>query len=456
MAHIERRLAAIMLADIAGYSTLMERNESRTFQRVLTLRDEVTNPLVARYGGRIIKTTGDGFLAEFSSGTAALLCGIDIQRLNHAREAANADGDRIQMRIGLNLGDIIIDGDDVSGDGVNVAARLEPFAPKDGLCISGAVRDQVREDLDVVFEDLGEQQVKNIARPVRAYRIDLTGVPIPRPAVRTGKSSKAVVGAIVAIAIALAFGLSYWVFLNRDLSRLTAQSNVGFAGGDFAGIRIASALVIGNVNYVRHSKLENAGNDAIAIATALKLKGIPVTLKLNLNQSDLGPLVTAFKQQSTGDGVKFVFYAGHGWNLQNRNYLFPIDAPGRTPLLAGEELANLVAAEDIYKNATGKMIVLLDTHGDPVAVPDGVVLAFSGTPKNQTRDDFRLPDGSRSTNSPYAASVVEMLSGTEETLPLAFLHLSQRVGQKTEGDQIPWISASVVDATSWSTRRGKQ
>src|SRR5207249_1476400 len=112
-----------------GYSTLMERSESRTFERVRTLREELINPIVARYGGRIVKTTGDGFLAEFSSGTAALLCGIDVQRLNHAREATNAEEERIHLRMGTNLGDIIIDGDDVSGDGVNVAARLEPLAP---------------------------------------------------------------------------------------------------------------------------------------------------------------------------------------------------------------------------------------------------------------------------------------------------------------------------------------
>lgn len=453
MAQIERRLAAIMLSDIAGYSTLMERDESRTFQRVLTLRDEVTNPLVARYGGRIIKTTGDGFLAEFSSGTAALLCGIEIQRLNHAREAANADGDRIQMRIGINLGDIIIDGDDISGDGVNVAARLEPFAPKDGLCISGAVRDQVREDLDVVFEDLGEQQVKNISRPVRAYRIDLTGAPISRTIGRRGKSTKVIVGTLITLAIVI--GTSYWVSVYRDAPAATIQSNVGPTAGDFAGVKISSALVIGNVNYLRHTKLENAGNDAIAIATALKLRGIPVTLKLNLSQSELGSVVSEFNQQGTGDGAKFFFYAGHGWTLHGRNYLFPIDAPGKAPLLAGEGVGNLLEVDGIYKDAKNKMIVLLDTHGDPVAVPDGVVLAFAGSPRTPTQDEYQLPDGSRSTNSPYSASIVEMLSANEKTLPLAFLHLSQRVGQKTGGDQIPWISASIVDATSWTSSQSK-
>src|SRR5580698_1143280 len=125
----ERRLAAIMLADIAGYSALMERDESRTFARLQALRDQVINPKVAEFGGRIIKTTGDGFLAEFPSATAALGCGITIQRTNFAQEVNKDPAERFHLRIGVNLGDIISDGEDVSGDGVNIAARLEPLAP---------------------------------------------------------------------------------------------------------------------------------------------------------------------------------------------------------------------------------------------------------------------------------------------------------------------------------------
>jgi adenylate cyclase len=162
-----------MVADIAGYSALMERDESRTFVRLLVLRDELIVPRVTEFGGRIIKTTGDGFLAEFPSATAALGCGVAIQRQNFARESTKDTDERFHLRMGVNLGDIIIDGEDVSGDGVNIAARLEPLAPIDGLCISGAVRDQVREDLGIVLEDLGEQRVKNIARPIRAYRINI-------------------------------------------------------------------------------------------------------------------------------------------------------------------------------------------------------------------------------------------------------------------------------------------
>ena len=171
----ERKLAAIMLADIAGFSALMERDETSTFERVRALRERLVVPGVAEHRGRIIKTTGDGFLAEFPSATAALQCGIALQRQNHAQERELPADSRIHMRIGINVGDIIIDGDDVAGDGVVIASRLEPLAPLDGICVSATVREHIRQELGVEYHDLGDQRVKNIARPIRAYKIDLAG-----------------------------------------------------------------------------------------------------------------------------------------------------------------------------------------------------------------------------------------------------------------------------------------
>lgn len=215
----ERRLAAIMLADIAGFSSLMERDEGRTFTRVRNLREQLAWPSIAKYGGRVIKTTGDGFLAEFLSATAALECGIDIQRQNHQREQTETESDRLHMRIGINVGDIIIDGDDVAGDGVNIAARLEPLAPWDGLCVSSMVREQVRKDLGVMFEDLGEQQVKNISRPIRAYRLDLfpkDDFPSPRTADNAKsrkRSMRSILGAMaMLVVVAILSGIA-WHFL---------------------------------------------------------------------------------------------------------------------------------------------------------------------------------------------------------------------------------------------------
>ena len=219
LAQTERRLAAIMLADIAGYSAIMERDETRTFARIRALREQVINPKVAEFGGRIIKTTGDGFLAEFPSATAALGCGITIQRVNFAQEANKDEADRFHLRIGVNLGDIIGDGDDVSGDGVNVAARLEPLAPLDGICVSGAVRDQVREDLGVVLEDLGEQQVKNISRPIRAYRINLANVAVAKPARRGRWSGRPWIAAAASVTLVVLLGIGGLLYRNKTNER---------------------------------------------------------------------------------------------------------------------------------------------------------------------------------------------------------------------------------------------
>lgn len=171
----ERKLAAIMVADIAGFGALMERDESGTFERVRGLRESLVFPRIAEHNGRVIKTTGDGFLAEFTSATAALQCAISLQRHNHAREQERPAEDRIHMRIGINVGDIIIDGSDVAGDGVVIAARLEPLAPRDGICVSATVREHIRQELGIEYEDLGDQHVKSISRPIRAYRVVLTG-----------------------------------------------------------------------------------------------------------------------------------------------------------------------------------------------------------------------------------------------------------------------------------------
>lgn len=170
---LEHRLAAIVVADVVGFSRLMERDESITFKRLRQLREEVTEPKVRSYGGRIVKTTGDGFLAEFPSASGALRSAIEIQRDMIARESGHASDARIRLRIGINVGDIIIDGDDVAGDGVNIAARLEALAQPDGICLSGAVRDQIHDDLGIVLVDLGEQALRNIARPIHAFAVTL-------------------------------------------------------------------------------------------------------------------------------------------------------------------------------------------------------------------------------------------------------------------------------------------
>src|SRR5215472_14549710 len=178
---VERRLAAIMAADVVGYSRLMGEDEEGTLAALKGIRRELAEPKIAENRGRIVKTTGDGLLAEFSSVVDAVRCAVEVQREMALRNTAVPQARRIKYRLGINLGDVIIDEHDIYGDGVNVAARLEALAEPGRICISRVVRDQVRDKVDFGFEDLGEQQVKNIARPVRVYRVRDRAFPIAQP-----------------------------------------------------------------------------------------------------------------------------------------------------------------------------------------------------------------------------------------------------------------------------------
>jgi len=170
---VQRRLAAILAADVAGYSRLMGSDEEGTLAALKALRRELADPKIKEHRGRVVKTTGDGLLIEFASVVDAVRCAVEVQREMAERNAGVPPDRRIEFRMGINLGDIIKDGRDIHGDGVNVAARLEALAEPGGICVSRVVRDQVRDKLAFSFEDMGEQQVKNIARPVRVYRIPI-------------------------------------------------------------------------------------------------------------------------------------------------------------------------------------------------------------------------------------------------------------------------------------------
>jgi adenylate cyclase len=172
---VERRLAAILAADVVGYSRLMEVDEAGTLARLKTIRLELIDPAIAKCKGRVIKTTGDGMLVEFQSVTEALRCAVDFQERMAQRNRDMPSSRILVYRIGLNLGDVIAEGDDIFGDGVNIAARLESIAEPGGICISAAVRDQVGDRLEVAYHDLGEQQVKNISRPIRVFKVVLNG-----------------------------------------------------------------------------------------------------------------------------------------------------------------------------------------------------------------------------------------------------------------------------------------
>jgi adenylate cyclase len=183
-ARVERRLAAILAADVAGYSRLMGRDEEGTLARLKDCRRSFVDPKIADYRGRIVKTTGDGMLVEFASAVDAVRCALDVQRAMAQANSHVPEETRIAFRIGIHVGDIIIDDNDIFGDGVNIAARLEAIAEPGGICMSDDSQRQVRGKIDIAWDDLGPQSLKNIAEPIRAWRVRLDdGAVSPRTAV---------------------------------------------------------------------------------------------------------------------------------------------------------------------------------------------------------------------------------------------------------------------------------
>ncbi len=229
---VERRLAAILAADVAGYSRLMGADEEGTLDRLKAHRRELVDPKIKEHRGRIVKTTGDGMLAEFPSVVDAVRCAVEIQRGMVDRNAAIPDDQRIAFRIGVNLGDIIVDGDDIYGDGVNIAARLEALAEPGGICVARTVRNQIRDKLPYPFEDMGEQNVKNIARPVRADAISAAAVastPLVALPAQSGSPPRrlflraAVIGASAAAVIAIG-AAAWWAGPNRNSPMVSTQA----------------------------------------------------------------------------------------------------------------------------------------------------------------------------------------------------------------------------------------
>ena len=227
--HVERKLAAILAADVVGYSRLMGADEVGTLRALKTLRRDHLDPTIAAYGGHIVKTTGDGLLVDFASVVDAVACAVAIQRKMLERNAAVPEDKRLVLRIGINVGDIIVDGNDIFGDGVNIAARLESICEPGGLCISEIARDQVRDKLPLTFTDLGEQQVKNIARPVRVFGlapqvIAETGELSPGRATPVKRGHRAALAAVLAIVLILAGAGAWWAVRDSPPASRTAAA----------------------------------------------------------------------------------------------------------------------------------------------------------------------------------------------------------------------------------------
>ncbi len=222
----KRRLTAIFAADVVGYSRLIGADETGTRAALRAHRSEVTDPKITEHEGRIVSTAGDSILAEFSSVVDAVECAAEIQRAMAARNEKVTEDKRIEFRIGVNLGDIIVEGDDIHGDGVNVAARLESLADPGGVFISGGAFDQVRNKLELGYEDLGERQVKNIADPVRTYRVllDARSAGTVTPATSPRRPTRRIAAAVSVLAIVIG-GVAIWNFAIREsLPRVEAAS----------------------------------------------------------------------------------------------------------------------------------------------------------------------------------------------------------------------------------------
>jgi adenylate cyclase len=213
--HVERKLAAILAADVVGYSRLMGADEVGTLRALKAVRKEHVDPSIAAHGGRIVKTTGDGLLVDFPSVVDAVACAFTIQRKMIGRNTNVSEEKRIVFRVGINIGDIIIDGKDIFGDGVNIAARLESICEPGGLCISDTACDQVRDKLPLTFADRGEQQVKNIARPVRVFGLAPQAI-AEAPELSLGRATpakprnRAILAAVLALVMVFAGAAAWW------------------------------------------------------------------------------------------------------------------------------------------------------------------------------------------------------------------------------------------------------
>jgi TolB-like protein/class 3 adenylate cyclase len=240
-----RRLAAILVADVVGYSRLIESDEGGTLSALKHLRREVIDPLLSKYSGRIVKLTGDGAIVEFGSVVDAVACAVDIQKAVAARQTGVAPERRIAFRVGINLGDVVVEGEDLLGDGVNVAARLEQLCPPGGVLVSGTVYDHLQGKLEVPLAFAGEQQVKNIARRVRTYRVQLDGVREGawlrwKQPLRRMRPAAAVV-----LALLLAWSAAWWFWPAETATARPSIAVLPFnnSGTDEATARLADGIV---------------------------------------------------------------------------------------------------------------------------------------------------------------------------------------------------------------------
>ena len=397
-----RRLSAIMAVDVVGYSHLMGKDEEGTHDRLKAHRRELIDPKIAEYRGRIVKTTGDGLLVEFSSVVDAIRCAAEVQRAMIDRDAGVPKERRIVFRIGINLGDVISDDGDIFGDGVNVAARLEGLADPGGICISGTVYDHIRDKLPYPLDDLGEQHFKNIARPVRVYSLPRRAVaalpPIPDTplALRKGYSRRVLVAGVGSVlAVGLGAVAALWPFRPQTAPSYAAAQR--------------TALVVGNSRYKNLPLLPNAERDAAMVSAALETHGFRVIKKIDADREVLVQAVTDFETTlSVAGGVGLFYYAGSAAYVGGVDIILPVDATEDLTEMKIQGGINLTRLSAGIKAKITKKVA-----------DNGSAVIYSAS-KGQ-----EASDGPPGQNSPFARAFLAALDNEEDELGDVFRHIRQ-------------------------------
>jgi TolB-like protein/class 3 adenylate cyclase/Tfp pilus assembly protein PilF len=363
---IERRLSAILAADVAGYSRLMHHDEEATHTRLTALLTDSISPAITEHGGRIVKNTGDGFLAEFPSTVQAVRAAVQFQTRIKEITTADAEGSRLAFRVGVNVGDVIVEPHDIFGDGVNVAARLESIAEPGGICISSAAYDQVRGKVGVEFADLGEQNLKNIARPVRAYAVVQEG---SNPPVSVGRARPNALSpprlSIIVLPFANLSGdpeQDYFVdgvteSLTTDLSRISGSFVIGrhtafsYKGQSIEIKQVGREL---NVRYALEGSVQRGGN---RLRVNVQLVSTETASHLWAERFDK-PIADLFDMQdeivcrlaNTLNAQLITFEARRAERMLNPDAVDLI-FQGRARLNEGQALESLTQARGFFKRA---------------------------------------------------------------------------------------------------------
>jgi class 3 adenylate cyclase len=416
---LERKLTTILSADVAQYSRLMAEDEEQTL-RIFAAHKQIFESVVALHRGRIFNTAGDALLVEFGSVVEAVRCATEVQAALRTRNDQLPPSRAVAFRIGINLGDVLVQGMDLLGDGVNVAARLQSAAEPGGICISGSVYDQIRNKLSLSFKPHGEQKYKNIPQPVRCYSIieaeDDRARAHPPALLSRRHLAMLVTAGLVAACVLVIIGKAYWSYPGTAEGEANAQATRG------VGSAPRIAYVIGNGHYGHLSGLPNAKRDADSVAQALEQRGFKVVKLTDVNMSSMKQAVEEFESTlAVVGGVGLFYYSGKAAHVGGEDILVPVDAredAKRSKIVGG------VNFTQVAKAAKAKTTQLLTN--------EGYAVIYSAS-KGEFGDD-----GPPGRNSPFTAQFLDALSFKEDELADLF----RRIGQgmtKAGARQTPYL-----------------